>query len=427
VTFRPSALAYALAVVLGWIVCLAIAVGRAELLLAAIPLLVRFIRSPLPKALELRDFVFEVMTEQRIEGDDLAVKVRACIAGAPGPIEVLPVLPRLLSMRPALRTPALAPRPDGSVLWEGELRCGASGLLDFGAVFFRTWDWAGLWVAESRREQRVVLPVLPRLAAVRTRPALRSTGAPFGLHVSQHRSDGTDFADIRRFAPGDRIKRINWPVSVRTRQLQVNQYYTERSAEIILLVDAFVDVGCRPDSSIDHCVRAAAGLAMSYLRSHDRVGLMEFGGWMRWTRPGTGPRQYVNIMQSLARVIVAPSEFTQDLGALPETMLPRHALIIALSPLVDQRFTHTLLRLTDQGRDVVLLALRSNEVSAPYLSRRASSPIVGRLWRLQREARLRELRGHGVRAVDWSPSLPIEAALSMVPRPTKRGLSPWYA
>ena len=196
--------------------------------------------------------------------------------------------------------------------------------------------------------------------------------------------------------------------------------FGERSATMILLLDSFSDIGDRPGSSLDHCLRAAASLVLHYLRHHDRVGLMEFGGLLRWTRPGAGPVQFANILQSLARVAIAPSSLLQDLAALPEIMLPRHALIIALTPLLDDWFVRTVIRLADQGRDIVLLGLRGDELSKAWLPRRASDPLIHRLWLLERDLRLRELRGHGVRAVNWSPSQPIEAALWAVSYPMVR-------
>jgi hypothetical protein len=425
-TFRPSPLAYALAVVVAWIICLAIVLDRVELFFTAIPLLVRVLRSPAPAESDVRDFSLATEPGPRLEGEDFVVTACALIAPTAGPIEILPVLPPLLNPLSAQRTAVLASQPDGRVEWNSRLHCCASGLLDFGVVFFRLWDQAGLWVAESRQEQRNTLLVHPRATPVRIVPAPRETGAPFGHHASRKVGDGTDFADIRRFTAGDRMRRINWPVSLRTRHLHVNKFYVERSAEVILLLDAFSEIGARPDSSLDHCVRAAAGLAMAYLRHHDRVGLLLFGGWVRWTKPAAGPTQYANIVQSLARVSITPSAFLHDLSALRESMLPRHAMILALTPLVDERFSRTVIRLADQGRDVVLLAIRTDELSEGFVPRRANDPLVRRLWLLERDERLRELRGHGVRAANWSPSLPIEMALDVSRQPNMRSGASWY-
>jgi hypothetical protein len=78
------------------------------------------------------------------------------------------------------------------------------------------------------------------------------------------------------------------------------------------------------------------------------------------------------------------------------------------------------MRLADQGRDIVLLGRGGDELSQAWLPRRANDPLIHRLWLLERDERLRELRGHGMRAAHWSPSLPIEAALQAVSRPAVR-------
>jgi uncharacterized protein (DUF58 family) len=404
-----------MAVVVAWAVCLAIAFDRVELLLVALPLVVRLM-SRHGAAAELHDFDLTVEPGPRSEGEQLVITIRAVVEPAPGPVEILPILPPLLT---ASRVTVVPPR-DGVVSCELASVCCAAGMLDFGAVWFRTWDAGGLWVAETRQERRVTVPVYPRPTIIHTLPTPRQPGTPFGLHPSHRLGDGTDFADIRPFMPGDRMRRINWSVVARTGRLHVNQFFGERSATVILLLDSFRDIGGRPDSSLDHCLRAAAGLAMAYLRHHDRVGLMEFGGLLRWTRPGAGPVQFANVLQSLARAAITSSFLLQDLAALPETMLPRHALIIALTPLLDERFVRTVMRLADQGRDIVLLGLGGDELSQAWLPRRASDPLIRRLWLLERDQRLRELRGHGVRAAHWSPSQPIEAALQAVSRPMVR-------
>jgi uncharacterized protein (DUF58 family) len=282
-----------------------------------------------------------------------------------------------------------------------------------------------MWVGEDRHEQRTSVSVYPQAALARLLPAPRQTGAPFGVHPSRRLGDGTDFAGIRSYATGDRVKRVNWPVTLRMQRLHVNEFHTEHSGDIILLIDAFTNIGRRPDSSLDHCLRAAAGLAMGYLRQHDRVGLMEFGGWVRWTRPATGPSQYRTLLESLARITINPAEFLQDLTRLPETMLPRRALVIALTPLADPRFAETVTRLADRGNDVVLLAIRTDELCRSLMPRRLSRRLVQRLWSLEREELLRELRGHGIRAVSWLPSLPIETALEPIRRPYATARPSW--
>jgi uncharacterized protein (DUF58 family) len=398
-------------------VCLAIALDRVEVLCVVLPLVVRLMWSPRNMVVDVHTFDLSVEPGPRTEGEQLGITISAVVEPPTGSVEILPILPFLLTQPHAT---VQLPKPDKTVGCELATTCRAAGTLDFGAVWFRVWDRSGFWVAETRRERRVTVAVHPRATVIRTLPAPQQPGAPFGLHPSHRLGEGTDFADIRPFIPGDRMRRINWAVSARTGRLHVNQFFAERSATVILLLDSFSEVGGRPNSSLDHCLRAAAGLAMGYLQHNDRVGLMEFGGLLRWTKPGAGPVQYANILQSLARVAIASSFLLQDLAALPETMLPHHALIIALTPLLDEKFVRTVVRLADQGRDIVLLALRGDELSPAYVPRSADEPLLRRLWLLERDTRLRELRGHGVRAAHWSPAMPIDTALQTVSRPAVR-------
>jgi len=417
VIFRPSRLAYALAVVAAWAFCLAIALGRVELFFLAVPLLVPLLRAPAPARGLIREFHLVADASQLIEGEEFTLAISARLQDAPGPVEILPVLPPLVTVSTAWPHVILAPSASGRIRWDSRLCCGASGSIELGVVFFRVWDRAGLWVGATRQEQRTIVQVYPRAILVRRLPAPRQTAAPFGLHVSRKLGDGTDFADIRPFAAGDRMKRINWAVSLRARRLHVNQFYTEHSGEVILLIDSFVSIGRRPDASLDHCLRAAASLAMGYLRQHDRVGLMDYGGLVHWTPSAAGPVQYARLLRSLAWISISPTEFLQDLTVLPEAMLPWHALIIALTPLADERFATMIGRLAAQGRDVVLLALRTDELCQRMMSRRMNRDLLRRVWLLERGQHLRELRGRGVRAVDWSPSRPIEIPLLTARQP----------
>jgi uncharacterized protein (DUF58 family) len=408
--FRPSALAYGLVVVTGWIFFLAIALWRVELFLSAIPLLVALFRHGQPAEAEVAELHAMADSDQVVEGDEVQLTMQGGLRPVPGPVELLPVLPPLLVPATSVGTVI----PHGSEIhWATKLRCSASGTMNVSRIVIRCWDELGLWESEAVQEQQVNVLVLPRATPVRLLPEPRRTSVPFGIHPSRVAGDGTDFAGIRPFVTGDHVKRLNWMATLRTSRLQVNEFHPERSANVIILIDTFANVGRRPDSSLDHCLRAAAGVAWRYLRQQDRVGLMEFGGWVRWHRSAAGPGQYVKLLRALAQVSVHRAEFIQDLTALPEAILPYTSLILALTPLADVRFEQMLGRLGEQGRDIVLLALRTDEVSRVRARRET---ILRRIWLLDREDRLQQLRGKGIRAVNWQPSLPLEAALNLARR-----------
>ncbi len=424
-TARPSRLAWLAAVVVAAAVLTGTARGRAEPFLAAVPLLVAFFIARRPDATTVEAAEVVLSAGATPEGSPLAATYGATVADAPGTVEIRPVLPALLGVggaRHALREPDMG----GHVAWTRTARGEAVGTMELGVFFLRLRDRLGFWVAELRVETSCRAVVLARARPARTLPEPRRAGAPFGMHPSRRVGGGTDFADIAAFGAGDRLRRINWPVSLRRGDLYVNRAYDERSADVLLLLDTFASVGRRPRSSFDLCLRAAADLAAGYLRQHDRVGLMEFGGWLRWTRPGSGPAQLAAILHALSRAVISRAEFVQDLTRLPETMLSRRTLIVALSPLADPRFGDMLGRLSRHGFDVTLLALRADEVTAPP-PRSERGRLARRLWLLERESALRGLRRHGVRTTNWSPREPLEVAAARLRLPEYEGETRWFA
>ena len=64
-----------------------------------------------------------------------------------------------------------------------------------------------------------------------------------GEHAARVPGEGTEFAGVREYVPGDRQRAINWPASTRLGRLQVNTFAAERSQDIVLVVDATSDVG----------------------------------------------------------------------------------------------------------------------------------------------------------------------------------------
>lgn len=116
---------------------------------------------------------------------------------------------------------------------------------------------------------------------------------------------------------------------------------------------------------------------------------MAYGGWVQWTRPAAGPAQYARLQHALARVSISPTEFVGDSdhaagGDAAETRPDRRPHAARRRTLAGMAG-----RLADQGRDVVLLALRTDEIREAAAPRRATHGLVRRLWLLEREERLR--------------------------------------
>jgi uncharacterized protein (DUF58 family) len=230
--------------------------------------------------------------------------------------------------------------------------------------------------------------------------------------VSRTRADGIEFADIREWHPGDRLKRVNWRASARRGELWVNDQHPERNTDIVLFLDTFTDVRLRHRGTLDLTVRAAASLAHRYLQRKDRVGIVSFGGYLSWLVPASGTRQLYRVVDTLLQMDIVLSFATKNIDVLPPRTLPPKALVLALTPLLDARSTGALVDLRARGFDLVVV-----EVSpVPFVQPAGDelSQLSYRLWRLSREALRARYERAGIPIVHWTDGRALDAVLEEV-------------
>jgi uncharacterized protein (DUF58 family) len=161
-------------------------------------------------------------------------------------------------------------------------------------------------------------------------------------------------------------------------------------------------------------VRAAAGLARYYLARRDRVGLVGFGGVVRWLLPSMGARQLAMIVEALLDTEVTLSYAWKGVEVIPPRTLPPRALVVALSPLLDRRTVAALLDLRRRGFDLSVIEIPAETLVPPR--RTPEAQLAHRIWRLSRERqRLGYLR-LGVPVVAWPPGAPLAPALEEAER-----------
>ena len=174
-----------------------------------------------------------------------------------------------------------------------------------------------------------------------------------------------EFADLRPFMFGDRVRRINWRASARRGELWVNEQHPERNVDVVLFVDSFAEVRRGSASTLDLAVRAAATLAARYTKRRDRVGLVSFGGYLRWLEPGGGLVQLYRIVDALLDTEITLSHAWKEIDHVPTRTLPPQALVVALTPLLDERSIRALLDLRGRGFDLDVIELSPARVRRP--------------------------------------------------------------
>jgi uncharacterized protein (DUF58 family) len=292
------------------------------------------------------------------------------------------------------------------------LHCWRWGVYELGELELRARDRLRVVVWEDSPRIPSELKVYPAPERLSRIVSPLETQAFVGSEVAPVKGDGIEYADIRDFAPGDRMRAINWRASARRGSLVVNERYPERNTDVVLFVDSFVDVRGPGRSTLEDAVRATATLAGLYLARRDRVGLVAFGGMLHWLQPGLGSIQRYRLIETLLETKTAPDYTWRNVDLIPARILPPKALVVGVTPFVDPRFGAALENLRARGFDVVVIEVDPVPLVEP--GRTEVERLAYRLWLLEREVLHAHLERLGVGVAKWSEDSPLDAALEGV-------------
>jgi len=265
-----------------------------------------------------------------------------------------------------------------------------------------------------------VLPGLDPMAAI---PAPARPAGLVGSHRTRRPGDGSDLHDVREFAAGDRLRRIDWKVTARhggaQRALYVRRTLVDADADVVLALDTRVDLGAdaaewsglrgraalgqgagaRPGGSLDVAVRAAASLAQTHLRQGDRVALDEIGRAGLLVRSGSGRRHLVVVRLALAGCSATSGTRSVLTRA---ASVPAGATVYLLSPFVDADAADLAAALARRGVGVVALDTLPTPIAPDRTA--PGGELALRLLLAERADRLRGLAEHGVAVLRWDPA-----------------------
>jgi uncharacterized protein (DUF58 family) len=224
-----------------------------------------------------------------------------------------------------------------------------------------------------------------------------------GVNRSVRPGAGTEFATIRPFQPGDRLRRIHWPSTLRSGTVQARTMYADADAHVVLVVDALSDLGPREGidgraTSLDLTVRACAALAEHYARSGDRISLRVLGSESVSRVPvGSGRAQIRRVLDTLARIQPATDRDAVHVRALAG--LGSGSLVVVLSPLVHPDIVGLVAAAAASGLTTIVIdTLPGHLVADPD---DAYAALAWRLRRLDRDEEVHRLRAAGVPVVTW--------------------------
>jgi uncharacterized protein (DUF58 family) len=358
------------------------------------------------------DVQVELSSERVLEGDEADVVVSLVSAGPVDRLELYVRVPdgvRVIEGRNpvALRLAARERRELRFRLhvdrWGGHV---------VGPTYIRARDPLGFLAWETTADTRPELRAYPREDVLRRVIQPVETQVFSGNEVARSKGDGIEFADIRSWTRGDALKRVNWRASARRGDLWVNESHPERNTDVILFVDSFAEARLGNEGTLDLAVRATAALADAYVGRRDRVGLIGFGGILRWLVPGTGTVQLYRIIDALLDTQIILSYYWKEIDVIPRRMLPPNALVFGLSPLLDPRSVGALLDLRARGFDLAVIDVSP----VPFARRpqRGLDAVAFDIWTMRREALRHRLQQAGVAVSEWQRGAPLQSTLEEV-------------
>lgn len=409
VSASPRLAAYAGLAVLALVA--ALGAGRPELAALAIPFALLVAIAVTGAAPPSVDGSLRLERHRALEGE--TVSAIATVRGGATAARVELHLPAAARLQSAPASIAFwLPRGESREV-EFEVAVERWGVHSVGPMVARARDRLGVFTAEGPLGGARDLRAYPGIGRLRTLVAPLRTRPVIGSQVSRERGEGIEFADLRPLVPGDRARRINWRASSRRRVPYVNVHHPEQSADVVLFLDTFAEAEHAGEGTLDAAVQAAAALASAYLARRDRVGLVSFGAELRWLTPGAGTGQLYRIADALLVSDARLSLAWRDVTHLPRRLLPARALVLAISPLLDERGIAALLDLRARGYDLAVVEVSPLEHTPADEGGAHRLPL--RLWRLQRDALRARFEALGVPVARWEHAhVPLELPLEEV-------------
>ena len=284
----------------------------------------------------------------------------------------------------------------------------------FGAVAMRVSTPLGLLTRIARFDVANETVVVPSLANVRRFRllAMQNRLSEAGVRALRQRGEGSAFAGLRDYVPGDDPRLVDWKATARHAHLISREQTIERSQTVVSLIDcgrAMTQLAGR-FSRFEHVLSAALVFSDVAATSGDRVGMIAFDETVRaYVPPQKGMAALRALRTSLSGLDATLTE--PDYASafrLLATRQRRRALVVFFTDVIDVRTArsfvahagrgarrHMLLVVAIQNEELIAAA-RPNTAGSLALFRSAAAEELVR----EREEALARMRRAGITVLD---------------------------
>ncbi len=179
--------------------------------------------------------------------------------------------------------------------------------------------------------------VLGKLLSLELNARHPMVGNVAGRHRSPVRGSALEFAQYRKYVPGDDTRRLDWRTWGRSDRYYIKEFEADTNLRLCLLVDTSGSMGYGPPGAtrLDYARRLVGTLAYLAAQQGDATGLYSAGGeTKRETPPRRGPRHLGLVLDQIATLRAeGETELIKRIHELAEKVRQR-ALIVIVSDLL---------------------------------------------------------------------------------------------
>lgn len=128
----------------------------------------------------------------------------------------------------------------------------------------------------GNRQRSFIDPqAVARLSAIPLFSRKAMIGSVSGIHSSPHRGSSVEFAEYRRYVPGDDIRRLDWRAYGRSDRYYVKEFEADTNLRLCLILDTSgsMNFGSTELKKIEYARRLLGSLAHIAVRQGDAVGI----------------------------------------------------------------------------------------------------------------------------------------------------------
>ncbi len=213
--------------------------------------------------------------------------------------------------------------------------------------------------------------MLRRIRQVEIKARILADEALLGTYRSVFRGSGLEFEEVREYEPGDDIRSIDWNVTARMGMPYIKKFREDRELNILLAVDVSASswFGSVDQSKRDLAAEVAALLAMTAMRSHDRVGLLRFAeGLQEWMPSRRGREHLLQVIREL--LFASPRRVRTEMTAAARfltNVTKKRSVVFLISDFLDVSLVDDpAVRMLGRKHDVIALVLNDpREIELP--------------------------------------------------------------